>query len=94
MSNITKDLALFNELVDVLITEEAAHPVAERIEANTLYDVLDLSLNTDKMIDDEFKVVLREVLVSTPKTATNYFLINFLEEDKAKPFLEIYWQYC
>ena len=87
MSNITKDLALFNELVDVLITEEAAHPVAERIEANTLYDVLDLSLNTGEMIDDEFKVVLREVLVSTPKTATNLFFNQLFGGRQSKAVL-------
>ena len=87
MSNITKDLAMFNELVDVLITEEAVHPVAERIEAKTLYDVLDLSLSTDKMIDDEFKAVLREVLVSTPKTATNLFFNQLFGGRQSKAVL-------
>jgi len=73
MSNITNDLALFNELVEVLINEEAENPVAERIESSKLYDAIDLSLNDGAMVDDDFKSLLREVLVSTPKTATNLF---------------------
>ena len=73
MSDISKDLALFNELVEVLINEEEQNPVAERIDSNKLYDSIDLSLNESAMIDDAFKTVLRNVLISTPKTATNLF---------------------
>ena len=73
MSDISKDLALFNELVEVLINEEEQNPVAERIDSNKLYDSIDLSLNESAMIDDAFKAVLRNVLISTPKTATNLF---------------------
>ena len=73
MSNITSDLALFNELVEALLNEEEKHPVADRIEASELYESIDLSLNESAMVDDEFKSVLREVLISTPKTATRLF---------------------
>ena len=73
MSNISSDLVLFNELVEVLIDEEQKHPVAERIDAKELYDSIDLSLNTTAMVDDEFKMLLKDVLVSTPKTATKLF---------------------
>ena len=73
MSDIISDLDLFNELVEVLINEEKQHPVANRIEANALYDSLDLSLNVNAMVDEEFKDVLKDVLISTPKTATKLF---------------------
>ena len=73
MSDIISDLGLFNELVEVLINEEKQHPVANRIEANALYDSLDLSLNINAMVDEEFKEVLKDVLISTPKTATSLF---------------------
>lgn len=73
MSDINSDLALFNELVEALLNEEERNPVADRIESDKLYDVVDLSLNETAMIDDDFKAVLRDVLVSTPKTATNLF---------------------
>lgn len=73
MSELKNDLALFNSLVEFLLTEEQVHPVAERIEAKKLYDTLDLSLNESPMVDDEFIATLKEVLVATPKTATSLF---------------------
>lgn len=73
MSDINNDLALFNELVETLLSEEEKSPVADRIDADKLYDAVDLTLNQAAMIDDDFKAVLRDVLVSTPKTATNLF---------------------
>jgi sulfinoalanine decarboxylase/sulfinoalanine decarboxylase/aspartate 1-decarboxylase len=73
MSDLSGDLALFNELVQVLINEEERHPVADRIDSNKLYNSLDLSLNPSAMVDEEFKAVLRDVVVSTPKTATRLF---------------------
>jgi sulfinoalanine decarboxylase len=73
MSDIRKDLVLFNELVEVLINEEEKHPVADRIESDKLYNSIDLALKPSAMIDEDYKTVLKEVLVSTPKTATNLF---------------------
>ena len=73
MSTLKNDLALFNELVEVLMEEEQQNPVAERIEANQLYDTLDLSLGHNPMVDDRFKSVLSDVLIATPKTATRLF---------------------
>jgi len=73
MSDINSDLALFNELVETLLSEEEKHPVADRIESDELFDAVDLSLSKAAMIDEDFKSVLKEVLVSTPKTATNLF---------------------
>ena len=73
MPDIRSDLVLFNELVEVLINEEEQHPVANRIDSNKLYKSVDLSLKTSPMVDDAFKSVLKEVIVSTPKTATNLF---------------------
>lgn len=73
MPDISSDLVLFNELVEVLLNEEKRHPVADRIDSDELYDTIDLSLNQSAMVDDAFKTVLKEVIISTPKTATNLF---------------------
>lgn len=73
MSTIKNDLELFNELAEVLLNEEQQNPVAERIEANQLYDTIDLSLHDTAMVDDAFKSLLQDVLVATPKTATSLF---------------------
>jgi sulfinoalanine decarboxylase/sulfinoalanine decarboxylase/aspartate 1-decarboxylase len=87
MSDIKRDLTLFNELVEVLINEETQNPVAERIDSSKLYDAIDLSLNDGAMIDDTFKAVLREVLISTPKTATNLFFNQLFGGRQSKAIL-------
>tara|TARA_B110000263_G_C15275258_1_gene495550 strand:- start:68 stop:1432 length:1365 start_codon:yes stop_codon:yes gene_type:complete len=73
MSNISSDLTLFNELAEFLINEEEKLPVAPRIEPNKLSDLIDLSLNATAMVDDDFMIILKKVLVLTPKTATKLF---------------------
>ena len=87
MSNINNDLALVNELVEVLISEEDKNPVAERIDSTKLYDSIDLSLNEGAMIDEDFKVLLQDVLVSTPKTATNLFFNQLFGGRQSKAVL-------
>ena len=87
MSNIQNDITLFNELVEVLINEEAKNPVAERIDSGKLYETIDLSLNESGMIDDEFKSVLKNVLISTPKTATNLFFNQLFGGRQGKAIL-------
>jgi sulfinoalanine decarboxylase/sulfinoalanine decarboxylase/aspartate 1-decarboxylase len=87
MSDIHKDLTLFNELVETLINEEEKNPVAERIEASALYDAIDLSLNATGMIDDAFKSVLQNVLIATPKTATNLFFNQLFGGRQSKAIL-------
>jgi sulfinoalanine decarboxylase len=87
MTDIKSDIVLFNELVEVLISEEDKHPVADRIEANKLYDSIDLSLNEAAMVDEEFKTVLKDVLVSTPKTATNLFFNQLFGGRQSKAVL-------
>jgi sulfinoalanine decarboxylase len=87
MSNLNNDLALFNELVEVLISEEDKNPVAERIDSTKLYDSIDLSLNEGAMIDEDFKVLLQDVLVSTPKTATNLFFNQLFGGRQSKAVL-------
>ena len=87
MSTLKNDLALFNKLAEVLINEEQQHPVAERIEANQLYNTLDLSLSNDAMIDDDFTSVLSDILVATPKTATNLFFNQLFGGRQSKAVL-------
>ncbi len=87
MSDISSDLVLFNELVEILINEEKKHPVADRIDSNKLYESIDLSLNASPMVDDEFKTVLKDVLVSTPKTATNLFFNQLFGGRQSKAVL-------
>ncbi|MFY0604449.1 MAG: aminotransferase class V-fold PLP-dependent enzyme [Flavobacteriaceae bacterium] len=87
MPTIKRDLALFNELVEVLLNEEATNPVAARIEASELYNTIDLSLHDSAIIDEDFKKILKDVLVSTPKTATNLFFNQLFGGRQSKAVL-------
>ena len=87
MSELSNDLILFNELVEVLLNEEENHPVAKRIDSNVLYDAIDLSLNKSPMVDDSFKEILKDVLISTPKTATNLFFNQLFGGRQSKAVL-------
>lgn len=87
MSELSNDLILFNELVEVLLNEEELHPVAKRIDADELYNTIDLSLNNSAMVDDAFKEVLKEVLIATPKTATSLFFNQLFGGRQSKAVL-------
>ena len=87
MSELRNDLILFNELVEVLLKEEENHPVAKRIDSAELYNTIDLSLNETSLLDDQFKIVLKEVLIATPKTATNLFFNQLFGGRQSKAVL-------
>ena len=87
MSKLNNDLALFNELVEVLLNDEKNNPVADRIDPEQLYSTVDLSLNDDPMVDEAFKGVLKDVLASTPKTATNLFFNQLFGGRQSKAVL-------
>lgn len=67
------DLTLFNNLVEYLISEEKNNPVATPIDTSQLYKTLDLSLNDDPIIDEDFTKTLKDIIKSTPKTASTSF---------------------
>ncbi len=87
MSELSADLILFNELAELLLNEEEKCPVAKPIAANELYNTLDLSLNKIGMVDAAFKDVLKDVLVATPKTATNLFFNQLFGGRQSKSVL-------
>ncbi len=67
------DIALFSELCDELFKEETNQPVAKPISTSELYSQIDLSLNTEGIVDQDFKETLRQIIISTPKTASKSF---------------------
>ena len=87
MSELKNALSIFNELSEVLATEEKERPVASRIDADVLYNTLDLSLNEEGLSDEKLKEVLGEVIASTPKTATNLFFNQLFGGRQSKAML-------
>ncbi|WP_460217956.1 pyridoxal phosphate-dependent decarboxylase family protein [Psychroserpens sp. MEBiC05023] len=67
------DLKLFTELVEFLISEEQNNPVAKPIDTKLLYETFDLNLNDEPTIDSDFKNTLKDIIKSTPKTASTSF---------------------
>jgi sulfinoalanine decarboxylase/sulfinoalanine decarboxylase/aspartate 1-decarboxylase len=86
-STLKADLELFNQMVEILLNEEDIKPVAERIDAKELYNRLDLSLNESPMMDQEFRDLLKKVLVTTPKTATKLFFNQLFGGRQGKAIL-------
>lgn len=68
-----KDLNLFIELAELLLEEEQHNPVAKPIPTASLYNDLDLSLNEEGIIDEELLQNLKNIVKSTPKTASKSF---------------------
>ncbi|MDG5492852.1 aminotransferase class V-fold PLP-dependent enzyme [Psychroserpens sp. SPM9] len=67
------DLKLFIELAEFLISEEQNKPVAAPIDTKALYQKLNLQLEDEATIDSEFKALLKNIIKSTPKTASTSF---------------------
>jgi len=68
-----KALAVFQSIAAELLADEKSNPVVDYIPADQLFDRLDLSL-IDHPIDDESHIQkLKELVMATPRTATNAF---------------------
>lgn len=67
------DLKLFQECCEYLLNEEIKHPVATPINTDILTDKLQLELDTNPLDEDHFKMLLKQIISHTPKTASKAF---------------------
>ena len=67
------DLQLFNNILNDLLEDEINNPVVKPIKIEELHEVLDLKLNDEPAIDEEFSQNLRNIVLNTPRTATKMF---------------------
>lgn len=68
-----KSLALFQQIVGQLLIDEEKNPMAEHVPSGELYDQLDLSLSDEPIDDERFEKALTDLVMKTPRTATNAF---------------------
>ena len=68
-----EDLLLFNSIVEDLLKQEKENPVSTPIKVKELYEKIDLSLSDNPTITSEFSKVLKDLVLKTPKTASNRF---------------------
>lgn len=72
-NEMLKDLELFQELSELLLAEEKSVPVATPIDAEKLYEKIDLSLLDEAVLDEDFISILKNLVKHTPKTASHSF---------------------
>ncbi len=70
---LAKKLALFQELSAALVEAEKREPVVEPIEAHRLFKTLDLRLEDKGCGEDRLKLALRDLVLNTPRTASDQF---------------------
>ncbi len=68
-----KSLSQFQTIVEELLKDEVENPMADHIPANELFDRLDLSLEEEPIDEERFDKALTELVMKTPRTATNAF---------------------
>ena len=66
-------LERFERIVKQLLEDEKVHPVADHVPTSELYQVLDLNLNEEGTGEEQFEKALTDLVLSTPRTATNAF---------------------
>lgn len=66
-------LQLFQEIAQALLNDEKEHPVSSFIPTEELFQTLDLNLQEHPIDETAFKEALTDLVLATPKTATNAF---------------------
>ena len=66
-------LELFQRITEELLIDEEENPVAKYIPSSELYKALDLSLKEDPLDQEDFESLVRDLVLATPRTATNGF---------------------
>lgn len=66
-------LERFDRIVRDLLEDESKNPVAEFVPSSELYETLDLSLGEEGISEEVFEKALRDLVMKTPRTATNAF---------------------
>lgn len=73
MEDLKNELDQFRIITDALLIDEKERPVSELIEADELFEKMDLSLNDNGLADDQFYNSLKDLVLKTPKTASSHF---------------------
>jgi len=66
-------LTLFNEIANKLLADEKQNPVAEFVSSEDLFNKIDLELSENPIDEERFKSALENLVLKTPRTATNAF---------------------
>jgi hypothetical protein len=70
---VKRELELFQKLTTQLLHKEIEEPVIKPLQANSLWDKINISLEEEAISEEEFEKVLSKIIFNTPRTATNKF---------------------
>ncbi len=85
--SIAKDLQTFTDIFEALRQDEIDNPVTENVDPEVLFEQLDLSLGDEPMADEAFNENLKELVLNTPKTASNRFYNQLFAGRKSRAIL-------
>ena len=66
-------LEMFDRVTKELLDDELNNPIAKFVPSKELYECVDLSLGRKGITEDDFEEVLKDLVMKTPRTATNTF---------------------
>lgn len=87
MQDLNKDLEQFRLITEALLKDEQENPVSPVIEAEKLFEEMDLSLNDNGLKDAEFYKSLEDLVLKTPKTASPQFFNQLFGGRQSKAVL-------
>ncbi len=85
--DVQKDLDTFNSIFSALLQDEIDNPMSKTMDGEVLFKKLDLSLNDNPLPDDEFNEALKDLVLSTPKTASRRFFNQLFGGRNSKAML-------
>ncbi|MCF6307972.1 MAG: aminotransferase class V-fold PLP-dependent enzyme [Flavobacteriaceae bacterium] len=68
-----RELALFQKLTTEFLAKEIDEPVTKPFQAESLWKDINISLQSEGVSEEEFEKILRDIVLNTPRTATNKF---------------------
>lgn len=82
-----KDLEQFQEIVQLILTEEKINPVAKPVSVDELSAAVDLSLTDNPISDEDFYSSFKTLVQKTPKTASGSFFNQLIGGRRSRALL-------
>ena len=73
MNDLKKDLVFFVDLVRTFLKEEKKQPITKVIPPKEVGHRIDVKLNEHATKEEEFQIILKKLILNSPKSATKLF---------------------
>ena len=82
-----RELELFQKITKELLDKELDEPIVKPLQADSIWEKINISLEEDSISEKEFEKIVRDVVLSTPRTATKKFFNQLFGERNSKATL-------